>query len=316
MPNIFETPILFIIYNKVEETKQVFMKIQQQKPRFLYIAADGPRVNIVGEREKCELIRKWVIDNIDWECDVRTLFRKTNIGCGRGISEAITWFFENVEEGIILEDDCLPNNSFFKFCSELLCKYRNESRIAIITGNNFQAEQPMEIEADYYFSIFPSTWGSAFWKRTWENYDLKMSDWGKLNKKRFLNSLFKEKEFKLWWMHIFDKIYSTQPTDTFAYQFHYLCMKRNQLSITPKCNLVSNIGHGNNATHTKDTNSYFANLPRFDLDFPLKHPTHIARNYNADVFVQRILFGEVEIISFYKKIKRFVKRFILSCVHP
>lgn len=306
-----ETPILFIIFNKIEETKRVFKKIREQKPKFLYIAADGPRKGLVGETEKCHNIREWLINHIDWNCELKTLYRNENIGCGKGISESITWFFSHVSEGIILEDDCLPCDSFFKFCTELLEKYRYDNRVSIISGNNFQMNQPMEIESDYYFSIFPSTWGSAFWRRTWEGYDIEINNWP-INKVKILDFIFKEKKYKQWWSNIFDKIYLEKPKDTFAFQFHYLTMNRRQLAVIPKVNLVSNIGHGSFATHTTDEKSRFSNMPTFELGFPLLHPKNIARNYKADLFSQKILFGEVESAGPLRKIKHWLKKQIIK----
>jgi hypothetical protein len=157
----YPVPILFIIFNKQEETKRVFQTIRFQKPSVLYIAADGARNDKEGESVKCDAVRSWVLNSIDWDCEVKTLFRNENVGCGRGPSEAISWFFDHVEEGIILEDDCLPNSSFFDYCKELLPKYREDSRISILSANNFQPNQPLSLDGDYYFSVFPSTNG---WK--------------------------------------------------------------------------------------------------------------------------------------------------------
>ena len=136
--NTFSTPILFLIFNRPDVTKCVFEEIRKQKPQYLYLAADGPRANKPGEYEKCILAREVVLEGIDWNCELKTLYRDENLGCGKAVSEAITWFFEHVEEGIILEDDCLPNNSFFTFCSELLDRFRTTDKIMHISGNNFQ----------------------------------------------------------------------------------------------------------------------------------------------------------------------------------
>jgi hypothetical protein len=306
----YKIPVLFIIFNKTEETKRVFDVIRSQEPEFLFIAADGPRPDRPYEIEKCEYIRRWAIENIDWDCEVKTLFREENIGCGRGPSEAISWFFEHVDEGIILEDDCLPNGSFFRFCEENLVKYRFDNRISIISGNNFQKTQPMAIESDYYFSVFPSSNGWATWKRTWDEYDYQIKKWGNPCKKNLLQFLFNEKKYQRWWKNQFDWIYSARPEDMWDFQFHFHCMYRKQLAIIPKANLVTNIGYGPDATHSADPNSYFANVPTHELNFPLKHPENIERNYEADLFIQQNLFGEVEIVNPWKKFKRFIKRII------
>ncbi len=303
-------PILFIIFNKVEETKKVFNTIRYMKPERFFIAADGPRIEKAGEAKKCTAIRKWVLNNIDWGCEIKTLFKDKNIGCGRGPSEAITWSFENVEEGIILEDDCLPNVSFFKFCKENLEKYRNNDRISIISGNNFQPVQPMDIIEDYYFSIFPSSNGWATWKRSWEGYDYRIKKWETINQKNFLKFLFKEKQYQAWWKYYLDWIYDNKPDDMWDFQFHFHTMIKKQLAIIPKVNLVKNIGYGPNATHSTDPNSYFANVPTHELKFPLIHPKKITRNYEADIFIQKNLFGKIEVPSQWKKFKRLIKKAI------
>lgn len=303
--------ILLIIFNKEEETKRVFSEIQNTKPDKLFIAADGPRAGY-HEEEKCISIRNWVLEQIDWECEVKTLFRQTNVGCGRGPSEAITWFFNYVTEGIILEDDCLPCKSFFTFAAELLEKYRHNPKISIISGNNFQKIQPMNIEADYYYSIFPSSNGWATWKRSWDGFDYSISSWPGINKKKFLSFLFKEKQYRLWWKNQYDMIYNYKPDDMWDFQFHYHCMARQQYAIIPKANLVTNIGYGPNATHSKDPHNYFANVPTFELNTPLRHPRQIIRNQEADIFIQTMLFGNIETVSPYKKIKRYIKKLIQS----
>ena len=303
-------PVLFIIFNKREETKRVFNIIKNQQPNQLFIAADGPRAEKEGEAETCRYVREWVLSQIDWECEVKTFFRDQNVGCGRGPSEAISWFFEHVSEGIILEDDCLPNDTFFRFSGELLERYRNNPKISIISGNNFQIVQPMPLETDYYFSLFPSSNGWATWKRSWDGFDYHISDWPRTNKRKLAEFLFREKQYSHWWIDFFDRFYTFKPNDTWDYQFHYNCMVRNQWAVIPKANLVKNIGYGPNATHSQDPNSYFANVPTYELSFPLKHPQQFVRNYEADIFIQQNLFGQVDVPSRYKKFKRIVKKMI------
>lgn len=303
-------PVLFIIFNKQEETKQVFGMIRRQQPAQLFIAADGPRPTKIDEAEKCQYIRQWVLDHIDWPCEAKTLFRQENLGCGKAVASAISWFFEHVKEGIILEDDCLPNTSFFRFCEELLVKHRFDEKISAISGNNFQLIQPMQLETDYYYSLFPSSWGWATWRRNWQGYEFNINSWSMINQKALLDSLFVEISYKKWWQNQFDYFHNQQPSDTFDYQFHYLSMKRKQLAIIPKVNLVSNIGHGENGTHFGDPNHVLANLPTQELRFPLIHPTHIKRNYEADIYVQNLLFGQTEVVSPYRKMKRYIKKLI------
>ncbi|MBD2752566.1 hypothetical protein [Spirosoma validum] len=302
--------VLFIIFNKVDETKRVFNVIKKQKPSRLFVAADGPRLNKEGEVEKCKYVRQWVLENIDWNCEVKTLFRDENVGCGRGPSEAITWFFEHVTEGVILEDDCLPNDTFFTFCLHLLDKYRDEHKISMISGNNFQQIQPMALDSDYYFSIFPSSHGWATWRRSWDGFDYHLSGWPKANKAKLKTYLFEVKEYSQWWLNYFTWLYENKPEDMWDFQFHYLCMIRNQLAIIPKANLVTNIGYGPDATHSQNPDSYFANVPTYELAIPFKHPSSIERNYAADLFIQPMLFGRVDVDTTFKKVKRVIKKAI------
>ncbi|GAB3279243.1 hemolytic protein HlpA [Larkinella harenae] len=307
---MLNTPILFIIFNRVDLAKTVFDKIRAQRPVKLFIAADGPRPGIEMDRINCEVVRKYVLDSIDWECQVYKLFRETNLGCGRSVSSAISWFFDEVEEGIILEDDCVPNEHFFKFCETLLQRYRSNHSISAISGNNFQPLQPMLIEPDYYFSVFPSSWGWATWRRAWTGFDLHISDWPTARQKELESFLFQEKKYSHWWKRQFDHYSHDKVEHTWDFQFHYLSMSRNQLAVLPKVNLVSNIGTGDDATHFKSAESELVNMPTFKLSFPLKHPKSISRNYEADLYHQKLLFGEVEIHSIYKRFKKFVKRVI------
>ena len=164
-----KTPVLFLVFNRPDTTKQVFEAIRQAQPPRLYIASDGHRSDREGEWEKVKTVRDYVVNNIDWDCEVKTLFREKNLGCRIAVSTAISWFFENEEQGIILEDDCFPDQSFFPFCEELLWKYQDDKRIMMITGTNSLGTWKSELQS-YHFSIYGSIWGWATWKRAWNLY--------------------------------------------------------------------------------------------------------------------------------------------------
>jgi hypothetical protein len=307
--NRYSTPILFIIFNRIETTKVVFEAIKAVRPKHLFIAADGARVDHIGEDEKCKAVREYVLTNINWECDIKTLFRDENLGCGYGPASAITWFFDQVEEGIILEDDCVPDSSFFEYCSELLDKYRYDDRISIISGTNMDRESKYVPEnQDYFFSSIPYTWGWATWTKNWLQYDYEIKAWNKINKKKFLNNLFQDNEFQLSWRKVFDDIYTKTPTDIWDYQFFFSCFLQNKLSIVPAKNLISNIGHNDAATHTLEPNSAQANVPVKSINLPLSHPNSFDRNVEYDIFLQELCYGRVKNISYIKKIKRFFKK--------
>ena len=187
--NKFNTPILFLIFNRPDTTFKVFEEIRKIKPAKLYIAADGPRPNVIGEEEKCTASRN-IIKQVDWDCDVKTLFREKNLGCKIAVSSAISWFFENVEEGIILEDDTFPTQSFFWFCQELLDFYRNDSRIMHISGNNFQLGK-IRGEGSYYFSKYNHIWGWATWKRAWRFYDVSLNTFPIFVQRKVIKNIFR-----------------------------------------------------------------------------------------------------------------------------
>lgn len=285
MEKNFQTPILFLIFNRPEETKLVFDRIKLQKPKYLYIAADGPRVHVAGEKEICEQTRS-IIKDIDWDCELKTLFREENLGCGRAISGAINWFFDNVEQGIVMEDDCLPNDSFFPFCEEMLDKYKDDERVGVISGDNFLFDN-FKVSNSYYFSKFPHIWGWATWKRAWAKYDFTMSKWPELKDGKEFRAKFPEATTRYYWRNIFDKVYNKE-IDTWDYQWAFTCFINDFLSITPKHNLISNIGFGSaNATHTNNKGGKFANMTTQSLEFPLTHPNEVKTSQQFDSYIQR-----------------------------
>lgn len=252
-----KTSILFIIFNRPETTKKVFETLRRYKPIELFIAADGPRENKPGEKERCEEARK-ITEKIDWPCKVKRLYRKKNLGCRYAVSGAITWFFKNVEEGIILEDDCLPNSSFFTYCEQMLRLYRNDKKVMCISGDNFLPKEKQKSNG-YFFSKYVHIWGWASWRRAWKNYDVEINDWPEIRKGNRLNIYFDNYLEKLHWTILFNAAHDGK-IDTWDYQLVYHIWKNSGLSLVPNINLISNIGFAKDALHTKDTNSISSNL--------------------------------------------------------
>lgn len=283
-----DTPVLFLVFNRPDTTKRVFNEIRKAKPSKLYIAADGPRKAKVGEIDQVSLVRE-IATNVDWQCEVRTLFREENLGCKMAVSSAITWFFEHEEQGIILEDDCLPSQSFFSFCQELLEKYRHDTRVMAISGDNFQDGRTSR-NYSYYFSRYSHVWGWASWRRAWQLYDRNISTWPEVKENGFLSDISGNDEaFIQFWQNIFDKTYAGM-IDTWDFQWLYTCWVQSGLVVLPNVNLVSNIGFGEDATHTFQTNSTAAGLTALDIDFPLKHPLLLIRNSIADKYTEKNQF--------------------------
>lgn len=273
-------PVLFLIFNRPSTTKVVFEAIRKAKPSKLYIAADGPRKNKEGEVEKCNEVRS-IVTNVDWDCEVKTLFREENLGCGKGVSSGITWFFENEPEGIILEDDCVPNESFFPYCTELLERYRDDKRVMEVSGNNICPEEFPPIDYSYSFSDHNGIWGWASWRRAWNLYDYEMTHYKKIKDQGYLenkfNSIYEEHYFN--W--VFERTYLF-PHITWDYQWEFVKRINSGLTIVPKKNTVINIGFGADATSTTNLNTPSSNLKSELMEFPLKHPSYMMADKDAD----------------------------------
>jgi len=278
MINQFETPILLIVFNRIDTTQRVFNEIRKQQPKFLYIAADGPRPNKVGEAEKSQQVRD-IVKQIDWECELKTLFSETNLGCAKGPAKAITWFFENVEQGIILEDDCVPHPDFFTYCEDLLSRYCNNEQIMLISGDNFQNGQKRG-DFSYYFSAYSNSWGWASWRRAWANYDFYLDNYSLPDFKKAIKPYFSIWNERQVWI---DKFLCMKKRGYMAwdYQFSFHVWKNQGLCILPNVNLISNIGFGSDATHKFDSDSLGINLNTQSI-LPLKHPVNQEINIDAD----------------------------------
>jgi len=282
MPNtFFKTPVAFIIFNRPDSTQRVFDLIAKVRPSKLLVVADGPRHNRKGEAEKCALTRS-IIDGVNWECEVITNYSDKNLGCKRRVSSGIDWVFEQVEEAIILEDDCLPDPSFFPFCQELLERYRQDQRIGMITGDNFQFGQRRNDDS-YYFSKYVHIWGWASWRDRWQgSYDVAMTKWPQIRDEKFLEDLVGNKKEAILWANIFDRVYRGE-IDTWDYQWVFANWVEGRRTVIPNVNLISNIGFDQNATHTTGV-SELANIPSSPMMFPLQHPVGVFNNLQADAY--------------------------------
>ena len=284
---MFKTPVLFLIFNREDTTQKVFDAIRQQKPQYLFVAADGARKNKPEDAEKCRRVRE-IIKQVDWDCELKTLFREENLGCKVAVSSAITWFFENVEQGIILEDDCLPDPSFFPYCEELLDRYKDDTRIGHISGDNFLSGS-IEENRSYDFCTCPHIWGWATWRRVWKNYDVNFPFWTEQKDKRHL--LFNNSREKFYFSSFISDALSTKKEySVWDTQYWFTLRVQNQLSIYPAVNLVTNIGVGDlNATHTSIKKQKLS-IPAVRIHLPLKHPNCVLRNKKIDDRTVKKLF--------------------------
>jgi len=294
------TPVLFLIFNRPETTAKVFERIRAVRPKYLYVAADGPRKNKEGEKELCEQARKVVLDGIDWECELKTRFLDTNLGCKMAVSSAITWFFENVEEGIILEDDCLPDVSFFGFCAELLEYYRNNKRIMHIGGANFQ-DGRFWGDGSYYASTLGHIWGWATWKRAWKFYDVNMINYP--NIRNDLKKIIFDPQTEKYWRRNFDSVYYNKK-DTWDLQWQFTIFVQKGIAIHPNRNLVTNLGFGAQATHTIDSFHPLSNCKQDSIEF-IQHPSKLNVFIEADRYTYQRYLNPPKIIKVFYLLRRF-----------
>jgi hypothetical protein len=309
------SPVLFIIFNRTDTSLRVLEAIKNAKPTRLYLAADGPRTSRLGEDLKCIDTKAQVLAAIDWQCEIKTLFREDNVGPKEFVSSAINWLFEHEEQGIILEHDCLPSNSFFMFCDQLLDKYRDDTRIWLISGPNYLSKDRKFGDASYYFSNLTNTWGWATWRRSWKLYNKDLTQFEVDEIRPQLEKIFNNKMIVDNWVELF-VLTKANKIDTWDYQVAFSHMFNHSLNIIPNYNLVSNIGFGELAENTLNADSVFANVPLDELT-EIIHPKYMLPENEAD---QIFLFEEFMIphklaeLKRYNKPKRRLKRWLKSLV--
>lgn len=277
-----KSPVALIIFNRPDTASAVFERIRQARPTRLYLIADGPRADRVGEAELVARTRA-LVDCVDWDCEVKTNFFESNFGCRVRIPSGLDWLFKHESEAIILEDDCLPHPTFFRFCDEMLDRYRENEEIMLVAGTNLHFGCRRG-EGSYFFSRYPSIWGWATWRRVWQRYDVRLNSWPRLRQSGWLRELMPDEQAFKYWQNMFDVVYETE-LDSFAFQLNYLFWRENGLSIIPNVNLVSNIGCRADAAHTK-TVSFVSDIPARAMSFPLVHPPEITTDRQGDRYIQ------------------------------
>lgn len=282
-----ETAILLIIFKRHDETRKVFESIRKARPPRLYVAADGPRKHKHGEIEKCEATRA-IIADIDWPCDVKTLFRDQNIGSRLAVSGAIDWFFQHESEGIILEDDCLPAQSFYWFCEAMLERYRHDYRMGQIAGSCFFQDRGFQGEPKegYFFSRHIITWGWATWRRAWQYYDVNLSMMSVMTSSRWLDSINPNPTQRKALLRLVNRALSND-LDAWDYQWAFTLLYQSMLSIVPTKNLIVNIGWGSDATHTSFRDPRFP-IQAYEMEFPIIDPPFVL----PDAYYDRV-FGSI-----------------------
>ena len=278
------TPILLIAWRRPHTLRQVIDAVRPVAPSRVFVACDGPNPNRLGEDKKVAATRAVIETEIDWPCQINRLYSDVNLGCRLGVSRAITWFFEQVEEGIILEDDCVPHPDFFTYCTTLLKRYRDDTRVWCISGNNFQKGQ-WRGDGSYYFSRYNHCWGWASWRRCWSKYDAELTQWPKLRNAKLLKTIFEDSVERQYWSDIWQKLLERGQPDTWDYQWSFTCFVNSGLTALPNRNLINNVGFDGDATHTTG-NGVDTSIKR-GVD-PSNHPSLVLR----DCFADRYTFDE------------------------
>lgn len=295
MNESFDVPILLIVFRRVETTRAVLNEIRKLKPKQLFIASDGPRDGVIGEDEKVKKVRE-LFKDIDWDCEVKTLFREKNGIHNLSISSAVSWFFDQVPEGIVLEDDCLPHPSFFRYCEELLQKYRNDKSVMMICGANFQQGNKRGNNS-YYSAKIGSSWGFASWQRAWQHYDITMSSFPEFKQEGQIKNIFDNKKIQEYWLDIFEKVHNGT-VKAYDYPWIYAIWANGGLVLSPNVNLISNIGFGKDALTYADEKNKFARIPTQDIGI-ITHPKFILGNKDSDEFFMK----EYLLLTFFQKVK-------------
>lgn len=315
LPHALNTAVLFLVFNRLDTTKQVFEEIRRAKPPRLYVAADGARDDKSGEAETTQSVRDYVMQNVDWDCEVKTLFRDKNLGCKYAVSSAISWFFENEEQGIILEDDVVPNQDFFYFVENNLEKYKNDHRVMMVSGMNYFSDS--SLDTPYFFSEYMNIWGWGSWRRSWNLYDVDMPEWSKSEVKKDIQNKYFSSYIWRYLRNIFNMI-EEKRINTWDIQWFFCCLYNHGVCIVPKVNMVTNIGvdgtHGNGQTA-----SHFLKKDRLDsvecLDFFPK--IHVNFQYDFRLYNEKIkpqvrredflwILKSLHIYSVVRKFKKFL----------
>lgn len=290
------TPVVFVIFNRPDVSARVFAEIARARPRTLLVIADGPRSDHPLDVERCASARA-LIDRVNWDCEVLKNYSDINLGCGCRPATGLSWVFDQVEEAIVLEDDCLPHPTFFRFCEEMLEKYRDDERIMHISGDNFLP--PRRQRFSYSFSSYCLSWGWATWRRAFQHYDQGIKLWPTLRDSSWLSEILGDPGAVTHWQRIFDRIYKQAGTsDVWDFQWLFTIWTRLGLAVLPNANLVSNIGFGEDATHTKGVKDKLADLPLREMTFPLRHPRRVARDQQTDQAIFEQLTGASRTASY------------------
>lgn len=307
-------PVLVVAFNRPDTTAQVLRALGDVRPRRVYFAVDGPRSD---RPEEARLVAEvqGLASSMPWADQVLTRFRSANLGCKHAVSDAISWFFEHEEQGIILEDDCVAHPTFFRFAEELLDRYKDDSRVMGISGNNFQRGD-QRLSSSYYFSRHFHIWGWATWRRAWAFFDYEMKGWPEAQRTNALSNLLRSKASVRYWTNVFSET-SENRNSSWGYRWLFAVWMQGGLCVTPNRNLVTNVGFGADATHTTIASENLSYVPSVEMPFPLKHPAFFLPNCELDRRTEVSVFGiENPLPRFIRRSRGFALHRLRGLIRP
>lgn len=272
-------PVLILAHRRPDLAQRVMQSVAVARPERIFLACDGPATDRDGEMEAVAATRAALEASITWDARVERRYLEENLGCRRAVESAITWFFDHVEAGIILEDDCLPNQDFFAFCTELLERFADEPSVMQIAGDNSARISPCRVSADYFFIRRTPIWGWATWRRAWEKYDWGLKDF--ISEGINLSTVYPNPKERQMREQVLSKIAQGRGLDTWDFIWSWSVSRAFGMSVVPSVNLVSNIGFGSGATHTTASQNPRAAVPTKEI-MPLRHPRRIRPSFVAE----------------------------------
>ncbi|MHB8637143.1 MAG: glycosyl transferase [Fimbriimonadaceae bacterium] len=282
-----EVPVLLIAFNRPDDTEKALNAIRAAKPKRLYVSVDGPRANRDGEAHAVEAVVK-LFDRVDWPCDVELRRNATNLGCCEGVASAISWLFEHSEAGIILEDDCIADPTFFPYCTELLARYAEDRRVGLISGTSNGLT--LNTHASYGFSKYASIWGWASWRRAWSLFDARITDWPTIDAAGLIEAVLDDPREIAFWKTRFAAVFNHSGPDNWDYQWMITQFLNRMACIVPGTNLINNIGSGPQSTHMNPLDPDL-HRPTSPMSFPLVHPKYLVIDKAADRQAMRERFS-------------------------
>lgn len=291
--------VVLLTFNRPESAARVLKQIREARPAHLFYVSDAARDDRPRESELVDRTRD-LADTVDWPCQVHRVFADRNMGCAQRVSSAVTEALTVVERVVVLEDDCVADPSFFPYCQNVLVRYANDLRVMSVTGDNFQ-RGIRRTDASYYFSKYPHCWGWATWRRAWNHFDLSISQWPTIRDAGYLSGFCQSDAELQYWTDIFDRVHQGK-IDSWAYPWQLCCWMNHGLTVVPEVNLVSNIGYGERATHTRKRTPVIG-LPTQSLG-EIRHPETVVRHAIADAFTDQWVFSGIHQASGLKRLRR------------